>query len=210
MKKIASFCNGKIALAAVVLSQTISVSQAQPQPRGENLERPRQPAGEGRLSERRPQGGPQGFQPGGQQGFNGVNAMERVLTEDQRESIRKLLESNRETTRENLEKIREARKELSKLALDAEFNESAVRAKALEIAKLEADMTVMRLKALSEVQPALSAEQIEKIMNPIQTLRQNMGRPEGEGGRFEERRNRPQLPPEGEMDAPQPRKRERQ
>jgi Spy/CpxP family protein refolding chaperone len=143
-------------------------------------------------------------------GFNGANIMERILTEDQRESIRKSLEANREKTRANMEKIREARKELTKLALEAEFKEDAVRAKAMEIAKLEVEMTVMRLKALSEVLPALSQEQIDKLMNAPQITPQG-GRPDEQNpDRSNRRMNRPENPPGDEMQRPQPPKRERQ
>jgi Spy/CpxP family protein refolding chaperone len=211
MKINHSFRNAAIAFAAVSLLLNVSPVHAQPQPKGENTGRPRQPMGEGRMNERRPQDGQQGFQPGGQQGFNGVNMMERILTEDQRESIRKSLESNREKTRANMEKIREANKELNKLALDGEFKEDAVRAKAMEIAKLEVEMKVMRLKALSEVQPALSQEQMDKVMNPPQMLPQQGGRPdEQSGGSGFRRMNRPDGLPGDSTESPQRPKRERQ
>ena len=81
--------------------------------------------------------------------------------------------------------------------------------KALEVAKLEAELTVMRLKALSEVQPALSQEQLDKIMNPPQL--QQGGNPDGENPRPGNRRmNRPQSPPGDDMEKPLPPKRERQ
>jgi len=206
MKKIASIRNTAFTLAVAVILQTVSVAQSQPRPKGDDSLRPPQPLGEGRMSERRPQGGQPGFQPGGQPGFT----MERVLTEDQRESIRKTLEANRDKTRANMEKIREARKELNKLALEAEFNEDVVRAKAMEIAKLEVEMTVMRLKALSEVQPALSQEQIDKVINPPQMQAPLGGRPEGQNtGSGNRRMGQPQTMTDGEPDRPAPPRRER-
>lgn len=209
MKTITSIRNTVFTLAAAALLQTIPSAQAQPNP--DNKERPRQPYGEGRMNERRPQGGQPGFQPGGQQGGPGMNMMERILTEDQRDSMRQAMEANREKNRETMEKIREARKALNKAAFEADFKENVVRAKALEVAKLEAEATVMRLKALSEVQPALSQEQLDKIMNPPQMQPQQGGNPDGENVRPGNRRpNRPQSPPGSDMDKPQLPKRERQ
>jgi len=207
MKTICSIRTVVFTLATAALVQTMSL--AQPQPGDDNKERPRQPYGEGRMNERRPQGGQSGFQPGNQQGGPGMNVMERILTEDQRDSMRQAMEANREKNRATMEKIRDARKALNKSALDAEFKEDVVRAKALEVAKLEAELTVMRLKALSEVQPALSQEQLDKIMNPPQL--QQGGNPDGENPRPGNRRmNRPQSPPGDDMEKPLPPKRERQ
>jgi hypothetical protein len=73
----------------------------------------------------------------------------------------------------------------------------------LEVAKLEADMTVMRLKAIAEVQPALSKEQLEKIMNPQPPQGTDQG---GDGQRPNRRMNRPR---DGD-DMPQPPKRDPQ
>lgn len=195
--------------ATVTVLQTLAL--AQPQPGTDNKERPRPPYGENRMNERPQQGGQSGFQPGNQQGGPGMNLMERILTEDQRESMRKTLEANREKTRATLEKIRDARKALNEAAFGAEFKESIVRSKALEVAKLESELTVMRLKALAEVQPALSEEQLDKIMNPPQMQPQQGGNPDGDSPRPGNRRmNRPQSPPDDDMDKPQQPKRERQ
>lgn len=213
MKTISSIRNAVFTLAAAALLQTISTAQAQPNP--DNKERPqgrsRQPYGEGRMNERRQQGGQPGFQPGNQQGGPGMNLMERILTEDQRDSMRQAMEANREKNRETMEKIRDARKALNKAAFEAEFKEDVVRAKALEVAKLEAEVTVIRLKALSEVQPALSQEQLDKIMNPPQMQPQQGGNADGENPRAGNRRpSRPQSPPGDDIDKPQLPKRERQ
>jgi Spy/CpxP family protein refolding chaperone len=101
--------------------------------------------------------------------------MERVLTEDQRESMRSIMVSQREAMREIQEKMRVARKELLKASLADTFDEEAVRAKALAVARLEADLTVLRAKALSQVQPPLSDEQIEQVVNAQE--RMQLGEP---------------------------------
>jgi len=104
--------------------------------------------------------------------------MERVLTEDQRESMRAIMVSQREAMREIQEKMRMARKELLKASLANTFDEETVRVKAMAVAKLEADLTVLRAKALSQVQPPLSDEQVEQIMNAPQE-RMQPGEPRG-------------------------------
>ena len=93
--------------------------------------------------------------------------------------------------REIKEKMRVSRKELLKVSLDYKFDEEAVRAKAMAVAKLEADLTVLRAKALSQVQPPLSDEQIEQIMNAQERMQPG-------GPRLNERRgDRPPRPREG-------------
>jgi len=206
MKTIRSIRTALFALVTAALLQT--TLPAQPQPGDEIKERPRQPYNEGRKNERRPQGGQPGFQPGNQQGGPGMNVMERILTDDQRDSMRQSIEANREKNRATMDKIRDARKALNKAALDAEFKEDVVRAKALEVAKLEAELTVTRLKALSEVQPALSQEQLDKIMNPPQ-LQQGRNPDDVNPRPGNRRMNRPSHPSDDDMERPQPPKRER-
>jgi Spy/CpxP family protein refolding chaperone len=52
---------------------------------------------------------------------------------------------------------------LFELGLLEKFDEAAVREKAAAVAKLDAEMTVLRVKAISKIRPPLTAEQIEKI-----------------------------------------------
>jgi Spy/CpxP family protein refolding chaperone len=116
--------------------------QAQPNP--DRPMRPHPPVGDG----------PRG--PGGMRAGQGLPVMEQLLTEDQRDSMRQTMEAQREKMRGIQEKIRAARKALMTAALAEDFKEEIVQAKALEVAKLESELTVVRLKALAEVQPALS------------------------------------------------------
>jgi Spy/CpxP family protein refolding chaperone len=90
----------------------------------------------------------------------------RVLTEEQRLSFREALEAQRDQARALDEKLRAARKEVVAAGLAEKFDEDAVRKKAQEVGKLEAELSVLRAKALSKVKPPLSAEQIEQIKNP--------------------------------------------
>lgn len=91
--------------------------------------------------------------------------MERVLTEEQRQSLRKAMDAQREKSRELEEKMRGARRDLFRASLTAEFDEEAIRAKALAVAKLDAELTVLRAKAFSQMKPALSTEQKEQLRN---------------------------------------------
>jgi len=143
-------------LAAALLFNTYLAAQAQPNP--DKPDRPRPPQGDRQRGERLPE-------PRSQPG-PGVALMERVLTEDQRESMRAIMASQREIMRELQDKMRSARQELLKASLSDKFDEDLVRTKALAVAKLEADLTVLRAKAMSQVQPPLSEEQIAQIMNP--------------------------------------------
>lgn len=177
-----------LALAAALGLQFAPPAQAQTEP--DRPSRPNPPAGEARRGQ---PGGPDGFRGGPGQGLPG---MERVLTEDQRDSLRQAMESQREKLRGLQEKIRDTRKALMTATLAAEFKDDAVKAKALEVAKLEAEVTVLRLKALSEVQPALSQEQVEKLLNPPQP--RGLGPDDGGNRPANQRGNRPPRNLDGE------------
>jgi Spy/CpxP family protein refolding chaperone len=95
----------------------------------------------------------------------GFERVMNVLTDDQRASIREAMAADREKIRDLERKIVQTRKELFELGLREKFDETAVREKANEAAKIEMEMTVLRVKAISRIQPPLTAEQIEKIKN---------------------------------------------
>lgn len=168
-------------LAAALLLNGLLVAQAQPNP--DNPDRPRPP----RAQRSQPNGPDQRFQPG-----PGLALMERVLTEDQRESMRSIMAAQRDVMRDIQDKMRDARKELLKASLADKFDEEAVRAKALAVAKLEAEITVLRAKALSQVQPPLSDEQVEQISNAQERMQP------GEPRLNERRTERPARPRDGD------------
>ena len=119
--------------------------------------------------ERRPASGdePGRFQrpPGGLMGraAPGFDRLQTVLTEEQRASLREAMQGQREKLRDLEEQIRDQRQQLMLAGLTAKFDEEAVRKQALAVAKVEAEMTVLRAKAFSQIRPALSAEQIQKL-----------------------------------------------
>lgn len=150
---------------------------AQPGPPNQGQDRP-QPPYRGAAPDRERIARGDGVPMGGQWGFMGV------LNEEQRMSMRGVLQEQREKMRDLEEKLRKARQETMETALEGKFNESAVRKKAMEQAKIEAEMSVLRAKALSEVKPPLTPEQIERLKNPPvpQFGGQRAGPPQGREG----------------------------
>jgi len=127
-----------------------------------------------RADVRRP--APREFQPGEGPAFRGPQGaqagrfapmFERVLTDDQRGSFREAMESQRDQMRELEEKLRATRREALQASVARDFNEEVVREKAMATARLEAEMAVVRARALSRVRPSLSADQIEKLRNAM-------------------------------------------
>lgn len=151
----------RTALLAALIASTLTVP-AQPAPDNRNPERPapRRPLAGGERAE--------GFRPGGM-GGQFFPVLERVLTEAQRQSLREAMAGQREAMRGIEGKLRDARRELMQAGMIEKFDEATVRAKALALAQLEAELTVLRAKAFSQMQPALTPEQIEKVKNPPAT-----------------------------------------
>lgn len=125
--------------------------------------------------------------------------LERVLTGEQRESLQAAMESQRDSMRSLEGKIRGARQALMKASLAEKFDEDMIRAKALEVGKLEAELAVLRAKAMSKMQPPLSEEQIERISNPPPPREMDVP---PDGPRPGPRQN--QRPPPGPRDRPVP------
>ena len=116
----------------------------------------------------------------------GVERVFSVLTDEQRASFREAMEAQAEKLGDLEQKAREARRDLFETALTDKFEESAFREKALAAAKLEAELTVIRAKALAKMKPPLSAEQIQNLRRPPETQ-------EGEA-ETQRRRRRPESP----------------
>ncbi len=86
-----------------------------------------------------------------------------VLDEQQRETYREASQKSSEELRTIDQKIRAAQKDLVHAALAEKYDEKAVREKADAIAKLQADLIVVRAKAFSSVAPTLKPEQREQL-----------------------------------------------
>ncbi len=122
-----------------------------------------------------------------------------VLTDEQKESFKKASEGQRDKTRELEEKLRDARKEVLEATIAEKLDEDALRKKCMDAAKIDADLTVLRAKTLSQVKPPLSKEQIEKLKAPP-TMEGGQGR-----GRYgNEERAKPIEPGRDKNDLPPP------
>ena len=105
-----------------------------------------------------------------------------VLTDQQRASYEVALKNERGRMLELQEKLRAARQDFVATSVDQKFDENVLRQKAFAAYRFEAEMAVLRAKAMSQVQPPLTPEQIEKIKTgqpgPIRPLgRQQLERP---------------------------------
>ena len=153
MKSTSTF---NVILAATVLSGALATfAQPKPEDRAQ-----RQPANE--PGRERPQFGGAGMR-GGAGAFN---FLFNVLTEEQRDSFRQVSEGQREKIQGLEEKLREARRAVIEASVAEKIDEDAIRKKFMDTAKLDAELAVLRAKALSQIKPPLSKEQIEKIKNP--------------------------------------------
>lgn len=181
-----SFC--KI-IAAIILLASLAAAFAQPKPEG-NPPKPNAP-NPGRFQDR--------LAGTVRRGDPFVERFVNVLTDEQKESFRKASEGQRDKSRELEEKLRDARKAILEATLAEKLDEDALRKKFMDAAKIDADLTVLRAKALSQVKPPLSKEQIEKLKAP-QTM---------EGGNFRgrfgnEERAKPIEPGRDKNDLPPP------
>jgi Spy/CpxP family protein refolding chaperone len=86
-----------------------------------------------------------------------------ALTDQQRASYEAALNRVRGNLNELQTQLRAARQDFVVTSLDQKFDENVLRQKALVAAKIEAEMAVLRAKAMSQVQPPLTPEQIEKV-----------------------------------------------
>ena len=118
----------------------------------------------------RPAGGPQG----GVQGF-ALGGPVGVLNAQQLASYEAAMKRDRGLMLELQAKLRIAREDFVAASVDQKFDENVMRQKAMAAYRCEAEMAVLRAKALSEVQPPLTPEQIEKIKTgqpgPVRPLR---------------------------------------
>jgi Spy/CpxP family protein refolding chaperone len=86
-----------------------------------------------------------------------------VLTDQQRTSYEAALGRQREVMIKLQAQLRAAREDFTAASVDQKFDENVMRQKALAAARIEAEMAVIRAHAMSEVQPPLTAEQIQKV-----------------------------------------------
>jgi Spy/CpxP family protein refolding chaperone len=92
-----------------------------------------------------------------------VGGLFGVMTEQQRASYQAAMRAMRPQLMEIESRIRAAHKDLLDTSLSMKFDENVIREKAMVSARLEAELTVLRVKAYSQIQPPLSPEQIERV-----------------------------------------------
>lgn len=103
-----------------------------------------------------------------QQSANGVGErlfpmVAHVLTAEQRQSLQQILESQRAQIRPLVEKLQATRQAMVNQVVTGGFDEGVVRQYAAQSAGAEADLAVIFARALSQMQPPLSAQQIAQI-----------------------------------------------
>lgn len=126
------------------------------------------------------------------------------LTPEQRQTIQGLLREARPTLQPLLEKLDEQRKQLSKVTESTPIDEAAIRAKATNLATMEADLAVEKAKLFAKIKETLTPEQVERLASlegaSDQLLRGALSRMGGREGRG----MRPREPRAPRADRPQP------
>ncbi|HEV2453094.1 MAG TPA: periplasmic heavy metal sensor [Verrucomicrobiae bacterium] len=89
----------------------------------------------------------------------------RVLTANQRQSLLQILAADRAQIRPLEEKLRTSRLAMLNQIAGGNFDENLTRQYAAQSAGAEAALTVILARALSKMQPPLSAQQIAQIKN---------------------------------------------
>ena len=111
------------------------------------------------------QPGPAPERPGPARFGPGYERLVGVLTDEQRASLLEAIEGQREKARDLEQRLRTARRALLETGLSSKFDEALVRRKALAVAQLEAELTVARFKAFSQMRPRLSPDQLTRLAN---------------------------------------------
>ena len=84
------------------------------------------------------------------------------LTEAQQGQVKSIMDSHRDEVRAAGQKIGEAREAMRTLLEADQIDESAIRAKSVEVAAAEADAAIIQAKVRQEVFGILTAEQLQK------------------------------------------------
>jgi len=101
-------------------------------------------------------GGP-GMRGGPMMGLRGVD-----LTEAQQGQVKSIVDSHRDEVRAAGQKIGAAREAMRTLLEADQIDESAIRAKSVEVAAAEADAAIIQARVRQEIFGILTAEQLQK------------------------------------------------
>ena len=132
-----------------------------------------------------PAGGMRG--PGGPMGPMGMGIgpgfRELDLTDDQKAQVKSIAESHQADFKAVGEKMRAAREGMRALSDADTLDESAVRAKSIEVAAAEADAAILNAKVRTQTLQVLTSEQLAKLKE-LQASREAQPRKQrGPGGR---------------------------
>jgi Spy/CpxP family protein refolding chaperone len=108
-------------------------------------------------------------------GAGGPTALERVLTDEQRATLREYLKAGGKELREGQKELTKLRHELQEAVIAAKASAAFIKEKTDAIAKLDAEQLRARMTALSKIAATLTAEQREKLKDMGEQLR--AGRP---------------------------------
>jgi len=92
-------------------------------------------------------------------GGGGMRGMGGVLTQEQRTKMRETMQSSQTEMTQLNEKLAAAQKEAVKVALAKDASEQALRAKIEAVAKIQADIAVLRFKGVKAIAPTITDEQ---------------------------------------------------
>ena len=104
-----------------------------------------------------------------------VDTIERVLTEEQRATLRQETEANRDKSRELEEKLRIVQRELREASIAEKPDPQVLEEKSKQLGELEGQRALLRAKMLAKIAPSLTPAQRERI----KALRDLIGRPDG-------------------------------
>ena len=141
-------------IAVLTLAAGAPLLMAQDQPPQQR--HGRGPGGPGGPGMRGPGG------PGGPMGF-GPEFRNLDLSDDQRAQLKKIAEARRSDFEAAGQKVRAAREGMRALVEADSINESAIRAKSVEIAAAEADVMILSAKVRQESLQVLTSEQQAKL-----------------------------------------------
>jgi len=110
-------------------------------------------------------GGPPPGREMGPGNFEGRMAKVLKLTDVQQTQIKALLDAEREQVMPLIDKMQESRKLLMQAAEATNFDEAAVRAIAVDQAKIETELTVSRIRVHSRINALLTQDQRELAKN---------------------------------------------
>jgi periplasmic protein CpxP/Spy len=107
-----------------------------------------------------PHGGAGGEHRGMRGGFHGLRQL--GLSDEQRQDVRRIMELHKAERQSIAQRLREARRSQSEAVVAVPVDESAVRARSAELAKVETDAAVLRARMHAEIYNVLTPEQQEK------------------------------------------------